>query len=132
MHAIDECLTFLALAASHVELAIFAHFLRARQCLQSCYDVATRVARHHHIERIHCLETVALAETEGAGRYHHFVDGGSPLIHTDGEIVQLTDVGFQREVDIADECHFERCLARLRGGKRETSEGVGQTSVDRT
>ena len=86
MHAIDEGLALVALTAAYIQLTVFAHLLRTRQGLQSRHDVAARVTAHHHIERIHCLEVVALAEAVGAGRYHHLVDGGGTLMHLNSKV----------------------------------------------
>ena len=89
MHAIDEGLALVAFAAAYIQLTVFAHLLRTRQGLQSRHDVAARITAHHHIERIHCLEVVALTEAVSAGRYHHLVDGCSPLVHLNSKVGEL-------------------------------------------
>ena len=84
------------------------------------------------LERIHCLEVLALAETEGAGRYDYLVDTGCPLAHADGEMGELANVSRQRVILVTDESGLERHLTRLRCCEREPSERIGQVSVNRT
>ena len=81
MHAVNERLTLVALAATDVEFAVLAHLLCAGQRLQGCHDVAARVARHHNVQGVHRLEVVALAEVVAAGGDHHFIDGGCAFAH---------------------------------------------------
>ena len=132
MHPIDERLALFALATSYVELAVLAHFLGTRQSLQGCHDVTTRVARHHHVECVHRLEVVTLAEAEGAGCHYHFIDGCSPLFHADIKIGQLAYTCCQQKVVIADKGGLEGYFAFGGCGKCESSQGVGEATVDRT
>ena len=75
MHAVHKRLALVALAATYVQFTVFAHLLGAGQRLQGSYHVATRVAAHHYIQRVHRFKTVALAKAVGAGCYHHLADG---------------------------------------------------------
>ena len=122
MHAVDKRLALVALASTDVKLTVFANHLRAGKRLQGSYDVAARIASHHHVERIHGLEIVALAETERAGRHHHFVDARGALFHLDMEIGQMGGICGQLIVFEADERGAQRYLTRLGGGEREASE----------
>ena len=132
VHAVDKRLALVALAATHIEPPALAHHLCAGQRLQSCHDVATGVASHHHVERIHRLEALTLAKAEGAGRHHHLIDGCGALSHANGETGHTADVGCQRVVVETDETNAERRVASLLSGERETSERVGQAPVDAT
>ena len=129
MHAIDKRLAFLALTTPDIQLAVLAHRLGAGQRLQCCHDVTARIACHHHVERIHGLEIVALAKTERACRHHHFVDGGGLLAHLYREVRQLAGVCRARIVLVAHVSHLECHLARLRGVEGKPPERVGQASV---
>ena len=130
MHAVDKRLTFVALAATYIQFAVLSHHLCAWQGLKCRHDVAARVARHNHVERVHRLEVVALAEAVGAGRYYHLVDGCRLLVHLNHQACGLT--GGHRVVFKSDERYPYRHLVCLAGMKREVSERVCQTSVNRT
>ena len=86
MHAIDERLALIALATTDIEFAILAYLLRTWKRLQSCHDVATGVARHHHVECIHRLKVLTFAKTEGAGRHDNFTNCCGAFAHADGKI----------------------------------------------
>ena len=130
MHAVDEGLALVALAAAYIQFTVFAHLLRTRQGLQSRHDVAARITAHHHIERIHRLEVVALTEAVGTGRYHHLVDGCCPLVHLNGKVGELR--GSQRIVIEAEVCHLQCHLTRTIGLERESTKGIGKTAIYRT
>ena len=131
VHPVDEGLALLALAAADVELAVLPYLLRAGQGLQGRDEVPAGVARHHHVQRIHFLELVALAHAERAGGHDHLVDRGGLLPQPDVQRAERGQVGSNIEVFIAQQYRTDRLLALLACYEGEVAFCVRDAAVER-
>ena len=119
VHAVDEGLAFLAVAAPDIQFPVLPHFLGAWQYLQGRHHVTAGIAGHDHVQRIQGLELGTLAHAVRAGRHHNLVDGRRLLAHAYVQVGKTGRIGGQGIVFISQESRAKCQFPDPSGHERE-------------